>query len=259
MSNHVTSSLVTVDGLVIGRREVGDSSAYIDVLTKEFGVVEVLVRGAKKINGGNLSCAALFTYSQFCISKRGLHYTLNSARVKYGFHKLSADIAALSLAAYFAETVRYVYQAEQPSGDALRLMLTALYELCEKRREYALIKAAFELRLSALLGLHPDLVACANCACYSGEMYLVVGDGLLLCADCFDFDMATGEVFELLPNVLKAARHSLYAPIDRVYKFALDGRDLREFAVIAEEYLLFHLGRGFKTLGYYKELTVDGE
>lgn len=252
------SSLVTVEGLVVARRDVGDSSAYIDVLTKEYGVIEVSVRGAKKINSVLLSATALFTYSDFCISKRGLHYTLNSARVKYGFHKLSADIAALSLAAYFAEVVKYVSASEQPGGGTLRLTLTALYELCEKKRESALIKAAFELRLCALLGIAPDLVACANCACYAGDMYLLAGEGLLLCGDCFDFGSAAGkgEIFALSPDVLKAARHSLYAPLDKVYKFGL-GRGLREFSVIAEEYLLYHLGRGFGTLGYYKQLTVD--
>ena len=32
--------LVTVDGIVIGRRSIGENSCFIDVLTDEYGVIE---------------------------------------------------------------------------------------------------------------------------------------------------------------------------------------------------------------------------
>jgi len=254
------SNLITVGGLVIARREIGDSSAYIDVLTGEYGVIEILVRGAKKISGSNLSAAALFTYSDFCVSRRSragsgdIRYTLNSAKIRYGFHKLSADIAALSLAAYFAEAVRYTSAPEQ---NILRLMMIALYELCECRRPFTFIKAAFELRLCAEIGLAPNLIACAECACYESGMYFDITEGLIHCSDCYDESLEKGEkgeVFMLLPEVLRLARHTLYSPLDRIFKTEVSENAPREFSVIAEEYLLYHLGRGFKTLDYYRRL-----
>jgi len=246
------SELITMPGLVIARREVGDSSAYIDVLTKDFGVIEIPVRGAKKISGANLSATAVFTYSDFCVSKRGVRYALNSARIKYGFHKLSDSLEALALASYFAEVVKYTSASEQSSGDVLMLTLTALYELCAKKRAPALIKAAFEMRLSEQLGFAPDVTACAECACYGGEMYLCVKDGVMFCGECFD-DSEKEPVFILTPDALKATRHTLFAPLERVYKFGVN--NLRELSVVAEEYLLYHLGRGFKTLEYWRSVT----
>jgi len=253
------SNLVTVGGLVIARRGIGDSSAYIDVLTGEYGVIEILVHGAKKISGSNLSAAALFTYSDFCVSRSragsgDIRYALNSAKIRYGFHKLSADIAAVSLAAYFAEAVRYTAAPEQ---NILRLMLIALYELCGRRRPFAFIKAAFELRLSAEIGLAPNLIACAECACYESGMYFDITEGLIHCSDCYDESLEKGEVFMLLPEVLRLARHTLYSPLDRIFKTEASANALREFSVIAEEYMLYHLGRGFKTLDYYRKLIKN--
>ncbi|MDE6032127.1 MAG: recombination protein O N-terminal domain-containing protein, partial [Oscillospiraceae bacterium] len=32
--------LVTYDGIVVGRREIGDSNLYLDILTEEQGIIE---------------------------------------------------------------------------------------------------------------------------------------------------------------------------------------------------------------------------
>ncbi|MDR0197817.1 MAG: DNA repair protein RecO [Oscillospiraceae bacterium] len=246
--------LITVDGLVIAGRNAGDSSRYIDVLTKEYGVIEVLARGVKKITGHNAQSVAIFTYAAFCLNKRELSYTLNSARVKYSFHGLSADIRALSLAAYFSEAVKYTSASEQHGGNALRITLMALYEL-EKGQSRALIKAAFELRLSAELGVAPRLASCAGCAGNAGEnenMYLCVGDGVMLCEKCRG--KTAEKVFALTPGVLKAARYALGSPLARLYKFSASRDVSRGLSVVAQEYFLYHLGRGFKTLEYYGNL-----
>ncbi|MDR0223192.1 MAG: DNA repair protein RecO [Oscillospiraceae bacterium] len=247
--------LITVDGLVIARRDAGDSSCYVDILTEEYGVIEILARGVKKITSQNAPSAAIFTYAVFCLDKKALTYTLNSARSKYSFHNLSADMRTLSLAAYFSEVIKYASASEQNNGGALRLMLMALYEL-EKGRTPALIKAVFELRASSELGMAPNLVACANCARYAGgNMFLPVKDGVIFCEDCYGAAGAAGAVFKMPPEVLKAARYTLYSPPERIFKFRAPENVLKEFSAIAEEYLLYHLGRGFKTLEYYKGLN----
>ena len=61
--------LVTYDGIVIARREVGENSVFIDILTDEQGIIEASAHGANKINSSILSAAALFSYSTFSLSK----------------------------------------------------------------------------------------------------------------------------------------------------------------------------------------------
>ena len=70
--------LITTEGIVIRERAVGDNDKYIDILTKDYGIVEAMARGVKKINGKNSSTTQMFSYSKFCLSKSKNNYILNS-------------------------------------------------------------------------------------------------------------------------------------------------------------------------------------
>ncbi|MCL1880609.1 MAG: DNA repair protein RecO [Oscillospiraceae bacterium] len=146
--------LITVDGLVISRREFGDSSCFIDVLTSELGVIEVTAKGVKKLNSPLSTATALFSYCTFCFNKneRNLKYTLNSAKIKLTFHELSKELEKLSLASYFAELVKFTATPEQESGKILRYLLMALYDLMRDKYTIAKIKSDFERRLAKELG-----------------------------------------------------------------------------------------------------------
>ena len=125
--------LVTVDGIVIGRRNIGENSCFIDVLTDEYGVIEATAHGVKKLTSKNAGAVTLFSYSKFCFNKVGVKYTLNSAEPKFSFHGISSDIEYLSLAVYFADVVKDTSASEQENRGFLRFMAVTLYELDKKR------------------------------------------------------------------------------------------------------------------------------
>jgi DNA repair protein RecO (recombination protein O) len=140
--------LVTIDGLVISRREFGDTSCFIDIFTKEYGVIEVAAKGVKKLNSPLAQPTALFAFSTFCLNKRNLRYTVNSAKCKLTFHEIAGDLKRLALAAYFAELIKFTATPEQDSGGMLRFMLIALYELNRDRYTIERIKSDFEVNIS---------------------------------------------------------------------------------------------------------------
>ncbi|MDR2531340.1 MAG: DNA repair protein RecO [Oscillospiraceae bacterium] len=252
--------LITLDGIVIGRRSVGENSRYLDILTEELGVIEVTAHAVKKIGSKNAGSAALFTYSKFCLNKSksragaGFNYSINSAEPIYSFHKLSSDFTALSLAAYFADLIKYTSASEQSSGGLLRFLAISLYELEKENTNISRIKAVFELKLLQILGLSPDLITCAECMRYEHEeMFFLIGEGIIICADCFD-DAKIGQKTRYVLNhaLLRAMRFIIFSPSEKTYKFELGEKNLRELGFITESYLLYHLGRGFRTLDYFK-------
>lgn len=257
--------LVTYDGIVVARREVGDNSCYIDILTDEQGIVEAAAHGAKKINSSLLSSAALFSYSTFCLNKNKLRYTVNSAKPKFSFHALGSDIEKLALASYFAQAVKYCTPSEQVQAEGerdslVRFFAVALYETLhtgQNRRCLADVKSAFELRYCVMLGFAPNLVACDNCCRYDDPdgMFFLSDKGVLICADCINPDYG-GDSVKLLPETLHAMRNIVFSPLDRAFKFEIGNEAREQLADICERYFLYRTERSFTALEYYKRLKT---
>lgn len=255
--------LVTYDGVVIGRREIGENSCFIDILTDEQGIVEAAAHGAKKINSNLLSSSALFSYSTFCLSKNRLRYTVNSAKPKFSFHELGADIEKLALASYFAQAAKYCTpseqnQAERPQDSVVRFFAIALYEIMNAEnaaRGLSAVKSAFELRYSAMLGFAPNLIACDNCGSYDCKrgMFFLPRKALLVCADCLNPEYG-GESVKLLPETLHAMRNIVYSPLERCFKFSVGKSSGEQLSEICERYFLDRTERSFSALEYYKGL-----
>ncbi len=244
--------LVTVDGIVISRREIGDNNAFLDILTKEYGVIEVVAHGVKKLNSTNLGSTGLFSYATFCLNKSSLKYTLNSAKPIYLFYKLSSDLKKLSLATYFADIARYTSASEEYGGDFLRFFAMTLYRLEKDDACEALIKSVFELRTAAMLGFMPDLRACGRCVCYEhSEMFFLFGESTIVCGDCFDGNRDDEGVFTLSPSLLYTLRYVVYSPVEKLFGFSLAGVTAEQFYSFTEKYLLGHLNRSFRSLEYY--------
>ncbi len=247
--------LVTVEGIVIGRRTIGENNCFIDVLTDEYGVIEATAHGIRKLTSKNAGACGLFSYSRFCFAKTGVNYTLNSAEPKYSFYGISSDLEALSLAAYFAEVLKDTATAEQESKGLIRFMSVSLYEIEKRRLPLSQIKAVFELRLAAMLGFAPDLRACRECVCYeSEEMYLDFSDSTIICGNCAKGK--AGDFERLTPSVLYAMRFIVYSPLEKIYRFSLPSVQLAKLSEICEKYLLGQLERSFRSLDYYKSIVI---
>lgn len=253
--------LVTVDGIVIGKRDIGENNCFLDILTKEYGVIEVTAHGVKKVGSKNASAAGLFSYSKFCFNKSNLRYTLNSAEPMHSFFALSSDLKKYSLAIYFADIIKYTSASEQSGGDILRFFAITLYTLQKENSDCDVIKAAFEFRISSMLGFLPDLRACHNCGKYTNEkMFFSFDNCDLTCGDCMSEEdipkiiYEDSVIVELSETLLYTMRFVTYSDIGKVYGFTLKGETRTDFSKLAERYILSQLGRGFKTLDYYKNL-----
>ena len=249
--------LFTYDGIVVGRREIGDNSCFIDILTEEQGIIEATAHGAKKINSPLLSSAALFSYSTFCLNKTKLRYSVNSAKPIYSFHEIGADIEKLALASYFAQAVKFCTPQVQTQDSIVRFFAIALFEI-KKAQRLETVRSAFEFRYSAMLGYRPDLRACFNCGCYEHrEMFFLPDRGEIVCGDCFDRDYG-GRWFVLPADTLAALRNILYATLDRAFRFSIEGDGAAVLSRVTESYFLSRTERTFPALEYYKGIRING-
>ncbi len=140
----------------------------------------------------------------------------------------------------------------------LRFMAVTLYELEKKRIPLELIKSVFELHITTLLGMSPDLRACRICACYEHvRMFFDMDDPCIVCGNCIGEYSASGhDMTEISQSLLYSMRFIVFSDVDRIYKLEIKNDDLKILSAITEKYLLRQLDRNFRTLDYYRSIKL---
>lgn len=252
--------LITAEGLVIAERSCGENDKFIDVLTAEYGVVEICAKGARKITGKNNAAAQLFSYAKFCFNKRGDMFYLNSSEPIRVFYGLRLDMKKLALAQYFAEVSKYCVTTGQSAKDAMSLLLNSLHFLSEGTRSCEFLKSVFEMRFMSEIGMLPQLIGCRDCYKYEAEeMYFMADRACLLCGDHFwqrDFEENEYHI-KLTRSVLHALRFICLADMKRIFNFKINGESQKLLNEITEKYIQTRLSRSFKTLDFYSEIKEN--
>ena len=249
--------MLTIVGIVIKERPVGEQDKFIDVLTSNDGVIEITVKGARKINGKNSSSSQLFAYSRFCIQLRSDRYYLNSAEPICIFYGLRNSIEKISLASYFSEIVKCSVGNQNDENDILRLLLNTLHFLENDSRDKNLLKCIFELRFLTEIGLMPDILCCSVCGEFEPQkIVFLVRDGNFCCAGCFEGDLENPDFVSANAAVLHAVRHIVLSDFKRLFNFKISETALKKLSEFSERYTIEHLDRNFRTLEFYKSIQT---
>lgn len=242
-----------VKGIVLRSVDTKESDKILTVLTPR-GKLPVVAKGARSRKSRVTACTQLLAYSELTLHEsRGWQYLAEGSTLEL-FGGVRGDIELLGLASYFAELTEAAALEDTESGALLSLLLNALYALGTLRRPQALVKAAFELKLTALIGFEPLADACAYCGNPEPEdPVLDVREGVVCCGKCGKGER--GLAMPLSPGALAALRRALYGEAKRLYSFSLAGPDLKKLGDASEAYVHAVLERGFGTLDFYKGLA----
>lgn len=246
----------STDGLIIGEMSLGERDRVVTVLTRKKGVIRAFVKGVASLKTPKSGATRLLCYSDIVVYEGKDKLVIDSAESKEMFMPLRLDIEKMALAQYFCQLIGELAPSQTTADDYLRLILNSLYILCKGTKANRLIKAVFELRLMAMSGYMPDLVACSSCGKFEDEnMVFLPDNGTLLCSECNKENgmrcLHTGV------GATAAMRHAIYAPPEKLYSFNITGQGLREFSKSAEEYILKNLDKIPQTLSFYNTIATE--
>ena len=245
-------------GLILRETAYRDCDKMLTILTREEGKLSVCARGARRRGSALLASTQLLAYADFKVFSLNGRYSLDDAETLDLFFGLRRNFTAFSLASYCAEMMDAVCVEGVRHDDILRLGIWLCGLLGSGKRPPALVKAAFELRLMALLGFEPHLDFCAACgAVFDGGAaevnYFHLTQGEVCCERCFDASIPRGEAVGLSAGAYAAMRHIVGCGPNRLCAFTLDAYDARILGEVCERYALSQIGRGFDSLIYYKD------
>lgn len=245
-------------GLVVREVDYRDNDKIITILTDKLGKISANVPGGRSIKSKRMAACGLFCYSTFSLSRRGSHYIVSQASLIENFYRIREDVVRLSMGYYIAQLAEGVSEENLENEDLLRLTLNTLFVLAKGKVPLLQVKAVYELRLMCDIGQMPDLVACRECGCYDGDIFLLPDEGGLLCASCGASE-PEGVMEQAIPlnrTVLTALRYIVLAEDKKIFQFHVSGENLRYLAQVTERYLLYRLDRHFSALDFLK--TVLG-
>ncbi|MBP5166570.1 MAG: DNA repair protein RecO [Oscillospiraceae bacterium] len=245
------SNTAVVRGLVLRQAEYKESSRMLTVLTDGMGKIPVSARGAGRRGSRTAAASQLFAFSEMTLSQSRDRWYLNDANTIELFRGLTEDIAAFALGAYFLDLMDAVCQEGVDEPEILSLGLRALWLLSEGKKERALIKCSFELRLMSLLGYRPELERCAGCAAEDIDApVLDLRGGELYCAACAEKHALSPR--KLCGGSLSAMRYIVLAQDGKEFSFSLKDAPLKRLGATSEAYVREQLERSFASLAYYK-------
>ncbi|MGN0665713.1 MAG: DNA repair protein RecO [Huintestinicola sp.] len=253
--------LITTVGAVIYRRESGENDCIIKVLSPDMGLIEITVKGARKITSKNGSATQLFACSKLCFNERGGRYYLNSSEPVNIFYGLRLDMEKLALASYFAEVISYTVTEKQSANDVYRLFMNSMYMLSEGKRSCRFVKFVFEMRMTADLGMMPGLLGCVECFRTEEKMYFLIKSGLLVC----ESHMVTRVLYPSQWNIpvssgmIEAMRFACLSEMEKIFSFKVSDKALAVLGDISERYLETQFDRHFKTLDFYKNVESGAD
>jgi DNA repair protein RecO (recombination protein O) len=260
------------DGIVTRVTDHGASDKIINIITPEYGRIGVFVKGGRSPGGKTTAISQLFTYGNFEIYKKNSAYWLRGGEVINPFYDLSIEIAGLALATYLCDLANELTDEgdTDENREILRLLLNSLYLIGRRKKDKAIIKSVFELRVAAISGYCPEVSYCAYCKEQNPDlMYLDIMGGKLICTDCmakrgakvpriskeFDDMPETSIICGLSPSAVAAMRYIVYSPSNKIFSFEIkDSGELDDLVRAVETYTLNHLGRGFDSLDFYKKV-----
>lgn len=243
---------LTTDGLIVKENNLGDNDRVVVVLTRDRGLVNAFVTGARRPKSRNAASTALLAFSNFVFYKNKEAYNINEASPIEVFFDLRSDIEKLTVAQYICELCLELAPFEENAEDFLRLALNSLHFLCKKDIDVQKIKAVTELRMLCLGGYMPDVYECANCSKNdSFPMHFDLNSGLIYCNSCAN----QGRTVMVDKTEYAAMKHIINAPFEKLYSFNIPHNNAVNLTNITEKYLLTQTGRRFRTLDFLHSMT----
>ena len=205
MSNRERS--VRTEGIILRRRDFGESDRILVVFTRKLGRISGLAKGARKPSSRISGHLELFSRGTFLVSRGRNLQIITQAETIESYDHLRENLSGIGLGSYIVELVDAVTMEEGSNVKLFDLLATALQAL-DSGLEPAIVTHYFELHLLGLTGFQPEFFICVECGdtIIEQDQYLSGELGGVICPKCIG---GVGEV-NIRPvsiRILKYLRH----------------------------------------------------
>ncbi|MFA4906128.1 MAG: DNA repair protein RecO [Candidatus Margulisiibacteriota bacterium] len=151
-------AIYKTQGIVLGSRPFDETGKLVTMLTRDYGKIRVIAKGAKRLTskfGGRLE---VFTLLEMSLAEGRNLDILSQAEALEWFGPLRADSEKLSAGFYFIRIIDRATVDHQKNFDLFRLLYYSLKKLSEEKKREDAIKY-FESNFLKVEGLFRQTIA----------------------------------------------------------------------------------------------------
>lgn len=235
-----------VEGIVINEKAYGETSKIINVITKEYGIIGIIAKGARTLKSEFRVSTAKLSYAYFnIIYKEGKLSTLVSADIINPFKNIIKDINKISYAVYILELSEQV--VKQTNQNIFDLMLSGLIKINEGY-DPLIIMNIIELKYLDYLGVMPVLDRCSVCGSTNNIVTLSSDKGGYVCKNCYSTEKIISE------KAIKLIRLFYYVDISKISKLEIGDVSKKEINDFLDVYYDRYTGLYLRSKTFLKNL-----
>lgn len=209
--------MLEVDGFVLSEIPYGETSKIINVLTREYGVIGIMCKGAKSLKNRYRVPTMKLSYSHFNIMyKENKLSTLVSADVINPFKLIKSDILLVSFLAYLTELTSQVVKQSSETQNIYDDFIKTILKL-EDGLDPIVLTNILEIKYLEYLGVLFNLDECVICGSKNNIATFDADKGGYICINCLTNEIIVDK------KVIKMIRMYYYVNIDSIKEIKVDG------------------------------------
>jgi DNA repair protein RecO (recombination protein O) len=237
-------------GLVLRVVDFSETSCIVSVFTREFGKIQGLAKGGRRLKGPFESALDLLALVRLVFLRKssGLDL-LTEAKLERRFRGRDRDLASIYAGYYVAELLGALTDEYDPHPRLFDLANATLVGLCTSENLSSQI-LRFELGALSLLGHLPTLSVCAECGKsveMTGRMNFSQRSGGVLCRTCRP---GRRQVISVSAGVIRALERFADADSGTWQRMELDRRTHGELRGVMNHYFTHLIGQRPKMQRY---------
>ncbi len=237
-----------VEGIVISEVNYSETSKILNVLTKEYGIIGVIAKGARRLKSELRSVSEKLVYGYFTIYyKKDKISTLVSVDIIDSFKLIKKDITKISYSLFLLELATQVYK-QNNDEEIYNILIASLLKINEGM-EPLVIMNIVELKYLKYLGVLPIMDKCVSCGGTNFIVSISVQKGGYICKNC-----CSTETY-LSKNTIKMFRMFYYVDIAKISKIEITKKVQQEINNLLDQYYDDYTGLYLKSKDFLKVIN----
>ncbi len=244
--------IIKTEAIVIKERELGEADKLFTLYTKDFGKIEVLGKGIRKIKAKLKGGLQILNYISLEFVEGKNFYIATDAILKNSFSVIKSNIKKFRSGLYIAALMDKLLKGQERDDKIWNLFLKTLNTLSFYPSFpsdfqgfnfpiYSLILRYFEWNLVSLLGLKPELYYCVGCESKikTGRFFFSAREGGILDQKCQHKDK---KAIEISRDSIKVLRLIISQKKEILRRLRINPIEERELKEISRFFLSWILG-----------------